>query len=182
MGSGVCILLSMSKQDKERFSRYVVVETVSVHVFVSMSCNYQRYLSHIPFSTPWGELQRPHSSLSEVGRGSPPPLSSPPPDKEGDSHTPPVLLVVEDSKHESDALPVIESATLVKSSDKLGSTEQLISSTSSSSINNGLIKGSCLNLPQVLQDKVRKLLLPAHVCNVHRDRTINGLVASTKRS
>ena len=117
-------------------------------LFITGMCDF------IPFSTPWGELQRPQSSLS------------PPPDREDSgrgNHTPPQVLVMvaeeEATRRRSndDVVPATESTSHVRSSLQLGSTAQLALSSSMSSSTSSLMNGSCSNLPQVLLDKVNKL-------------------------
>ena len=128
-----------------------------------IACNF------FPSSTPWGELQRPQSSLSPP----PVPLYSPPhshghgneEDMGGDGHTPPkVLVVVEEAtrrgsnNEDDDVMPATESAGHVRSSLQLGSTAQIASSSMSSSTSS-LVNDSCSNLPQVLLDKVRYTIM-----------------------
>ena len=109
----------------------------------------------IPFSTPWGELQRPQSSLS------------PPPNREDSgrgNYTPPQVLVMVAEEEEAtmqrsndDVVPATESTSHVRSSLQLGSTAQLAPRSSISSSTSSLMNGSCSNLPQILLDKVNKL-------------------------
>lgn len=96
-------------------------------------------------STPWGEIQRPHSSLSEIECDSAPPTSPPPPGEQG--HTSPIVIMVGEASHDNS---VTESTSQKKSSVQFGSTTQ-ISSSSSENLSNI----SCSTLPQVLLDKVR---------------------------
>ena len=103
---------------------------------------------HVPFSTPWGEIERPHSSLSDIGHGYAPPTSPPPPGEEG--HTSPIVVVVNETINDNSAT---ESTSQRKSSVKFGSTTEISGGSSEN-----LSDISCSALPQVLSDKVRASL------------------------